>query len=226
MKITQFIKQLNSTEVGEGNTNDSYAAVPSNCVADLANILPTDEALELADASDGIVYTPDNSNIRLHKTNQNGQFRIAGLGMFFRKHKTTPGDRFLFEIHDDGKKQKLLIGLYHRPKVIMLHRYRNVSRGVNGMTILNTERFNKRATDSVLNEELYVDGNLSTIEVRFLNRSKKKNTSLDETDFYDLLLNGASILDRYSHDEYVEIDLHEMTFRNVIRWQKITLNIL
>ena len=36
MKITQFIKQLNGTEVGEGNTNDCYVAVPS--AVDLSEI--------------------------------------------------------------------------------------------------------------------------------------------------------------------------------------------
>ena len=222
MKITQFIKQLNGTEVGEHGTNDSYAAIPNNIAVDLAEILPTDEPLELTDVTNGKIYKPEH-NIRLQQTNQNSQFRIAGLGQFFTDYNTTPGDRFLLEIHDDGKKQKLLIGLYHRPDVIVLQKL--VSKGVNGMIILNKDRFEERATGRILKEKLYADGNLSNIEVHYLYRGKKKENSKDETDIYDLQLDGASILDRYKNDEYVEIDLHEMTFRSVIRWQKNTLKI-
>ena len=223
MKITQFIKQLNGTEVGEGNTNDCYVAVPS--AVDLSEILPTDTPLELIDARGHVTYAPEEFNIRLHDTGHNGQFRIAGLGEFFREYSAAPGDRFLLEIHDDGEKQKLLIGLYHRPDVIVLQKLVNASNDVNGMIILNMERFHNRTTDGLLTEKLYADGNLSTIEVHHLYQRKKKKTSKDLTDFYDLWLDGASVLDRYGQHEYVEIDLRDMTFRRVISWRKNTLNI-
>ena len=59
MKITQFIKQLNGTEVGEGNTNDCYVAIPGK--VDLTKILPTNQPLELTDVSDGTIYTTNSS---------------------------------------------------------------------------------------------------------------------------------------------------------------------
>ena len=106
--------------------------------------------------SDGTIYTEEH-NIRLHDTGQNGQFRIAGLGQFFRHHSTTPGDKFLLEIHDDGEKKKLLIGLYHRPDVIVLQKLVNAKQDVNGMIILNIKRFHKRAQSGILKEKLYAD---------------------------------------------------------------------
>ena len=65
----------------------------------------------------------------------------------------------------------------------MLQKLVNASNDVNGMIILNMERFHNRTTDGLLTEKLYADGNLSTIEVHHLYQRKKKKTSKDLTDF-------------------------------------------
>jgi hypothetical protein len=100
MKIESFIKRLNATELGEGVTNDTYIAIPRD--VDLSQMLENQQAMTIFDRVEGVLYTPENSNIKYVQTGQNNQERISGLGQYFRRVSANVGDEILIEKVEDG----------------------------------------------------------------------------------------------------------------------------
>ena len=104
MKIQQFIKSLNNTEIGKGKTNDDYVLVSKKFknignIFDPANHRPTFINLK----NGGII---DSVHIASGR-----EFRINGLGDFYRNNNVNAGDEIVFERQDDGAKAKFFINL-------------------------------------------------------------------------------------------------------------------
>jgi len=215
MIITQFIKQLNRTEVGEGPTNDSYAAIPKE-VEDILKRLCPPGRLSVTDIPSGLVY--NDGNIRLVDTgpSNNDQIRISGLGAFFAKNSVSAGDKFIFEIHSENEENKYFIGLEKRSHVIMFQRYTGKC---DGMDILNLDRFKINCIRGVFPMRTFYQGKEKKVEVIFKYDKKKKVTSPDKTAFYDIKADGYSILSDFDYQDYGELDLTDRVLRKVCTYE-------
>ena len=215
MIITQFVKQLNNTEVGDESTNDSYAAIPKPVKDILKGLCPLDRKLSVTDIPSGLVY--NGGNIRLVDTgpSNNNQIRISGLGAYFNK-SVSAGDKFIFEIHSENEENKYFIGLEKRSHVIMFQRYTGKC---DGMDILNLDRFKINYTKGVFPMRTFYQGKEKDVEVIFIYDKKKKVTSPDKTAFYDIKADGYSILSDFDYQDYGELDLTDRVLRKVCTYE-------
>lgn len=196
MKIHSFIKRLNATELGLGATNDTYIAIPIE--VDLSDMLINRQALEIFDRKTGTVFTPENSNIMYVQTGQNNQERISGLGRYYEMVDAKVGDEILIERIEDRSGIKYAIDFYHRNAIVF-------QKNRDYVEILTPEKIAPYAKENDYCFEVVIDGKPEILLVQFVEKRKKKKTSPRETDFYDLQIQGKSILDNYSYQEYIEV---------------------
>lgn len=198
MKIESFIKRLNATEVGEGVTNDTYIAIPRD--VDLSSILVNQEAMTIYDRVSGVLYTPENSNIKYVQTGQNNQERISGLGQYFRSVDAHVGDEILIERVVEGDESKLYLDFRHRNVIVF-------QKNKDWVEILTPDRMvpYARGEDFTVNVT-YLNRNVE-LYVKYLGQKMKKKTSPTDTAAYDLVIEDSSILGNYEYLDYIEIGI-------------------
>lgn len=198
MKIESFIKRLNATEVGEGVTNDTYIAIPRD--VDLSQILVNQKAMTIYDRVGGVLYTPENSNIKYVQTGQNNQERISGLGQYFRSVDAHVGDEILIERVVEGGESKLYLDFRHRNVIVF-------QKNKDWVEILTPNRMSPYARgDDYFVDVIYLNKNIE-LYVKYLGKKMKKITSPTDTAAYDLIVNDRSILSDYEYLDYIEIGI-------------------
>lgn len=196
MKILSFIKRLNATELGLVATNDTFIAIPKE--VDLSSVLINQQAMHISDRKTGIDYTPQNSNIKYVQIGQNGQERISGLGHYYTAVNAKVGDEILIERIDDKNGSRYILDFYHR-KAIVFQKYPD------GVEILPNDYIYQYADGDDYRMRVQYEGKNCNLEIKFVMQKKKKAISPAETKFYDLVIDGKSILSKYSYQEYIEI---------------------
>lgn len=201
MKIQSFVKRLNATELGLGATHDAYIAIPSE--VDLSFMLEHQKVLNPVNRYSGGVYKPDGSEFKYVQTGQNNQERISGLGEFYIQTGAKVGDEILVEKieHDSGSVQ-YYIDLCHRHAIVFQV---NSIKGTRCVDILPNDLIEKYANGDNYDFQVIYNGSPHSLEVRFMVEAKKKKTSPKATKFYDLLIDGESILSGYTYQEYIEL---------------------
>lgn len=196
MKIESFIKRLNATELGEGVTNDTYIAIPRD--VDLSQMLENQQAMNIFDRVEGVLYTPENSNIKYVQTGQNNQERISGLGQYFRRVSANVGDEILIEKVQDGDSCILYLDFNHRDVIVF-------QKNKDWVEILTPQRIEPyKANDDYLMDVIYQNERVK-LYVKYLGQKMKKKTSPADTAAYDLLIDDKSILPNYEYLDYIEI---------------------
>lgn len=196
MKIESFIKRLNATELGEGVTNDTYIAIPRD--VDLSQMLENQQAMTIYDRVKGVLYTPENSNIKYVQTGQNNQERISGLGQYFRRVSANVGDEILIEKVQDGDSCILYLDFNHRDVIVF-------QKNKDWVEILTPQRMESYKTnDDYLMDVIYQNERVK-LYVKYLGQKMKKKTSPADTAAYDLLIDDKSILPNYEYLDYIEI---------------------
>lgn len=196
MKIESFIKRLNATELGEGVTNDTYIAIPRD--VDLSQMLENQQAMTIFDRVEGVLYTPENSNIKYVQTGQNNQERISGLGQYFRRVSANVGDEILIEKVQDGDSCSLYLDFSHRDVIVF-------QKNKDWVEILTPQRMEPYKTnDDYLMNVIYQNERVK-LYVKYLGQKMKKKTSPTDTAAYDLLIDDKSILPNYEYLDYIEI---------------------
>ena len=199
MKIRTFTKRLNATELGKGGTNDTYVAIPNE--ADLSTMFINNVAMTIEDRKNGQVYAPPGFNIKYIQTGQNNQDRISGLGKYFRNNLANVGDEIIFERQEDktGNVQ-YYINLEHRDVIVL-------QKGKIYAEIIRTGALPQYAIDRNYRMEVFYKGKRCVLDVVFMETSKKKKKSPMSTDFYDLVINGISILSDFTYQDYIEVNI-------------------
>lgn len=203
MEIHSFVKRLNATELGIGETNDTFIAIPKE--VDLSRMLVNKQPMEIIDKETRIKYAPPDSNIMYVQTGQNGQERISGLGQYLRSKNGKVGDELLIERIDKNNTTQLFLDLCHRNSIVF-QKYNK------GFEILNPEELLPYQNENGFSVKIIRDNNSCDLDIVFVEESKKKKISPKTTKFYDLLVNGKSILDEYKYQEYAEILKDGMRF--------------
>lgn len=197
MKIESFMKRLNATELGEGTANDTYIAIPRD--VDLSRILENQQAMTIFDRVEGVLYTPENSNIKYVQTGQNNQERISGLGQYFRRMNANVGDEILIEKVEDGNGYALYLDFSHRDVIVF-------QKNKDWVEILTPGRMEPYRMDmDYFLDVIYRDKRVR-LYVKYLGQKRKKKTSPADTAAYDLLIDDKSILPDYEYLDYIEIN--------------------
>ena len=196
MKIESFIKRLNATELGEGVTNDTYIAIPRD--VDLSQMLENQQAMTIFDRVEGVLYTPENSNIKYVQTGQNNQERISGLGQYFRRVSANVGDEILIEKVEDGDSCILYLDFNHRDVIVF-------QKNKDWVEILTPQRMEPYKTGNDYSMDVIYQNERVKLYVKYLGQKMKKKTSPADTAAYDLLIDSKSILPNYEYLDYIEI---------------------
>lgn len=196
MKIESFIKRLNATELGEGVTNDTYIAIPRD--VDLSQMLENQQAMTIFDRVEGVLYTPENSNIKYVQTGQNNQERISGLGQYFRRVSANVGDEILIEKVEDGDRCILYLDFNHRDVIVF-------QKNKDWVEILTPQRMESYKTGNGYSMDVIYQNERVKLYVKYLSQKMKKKTSPADTAAYDLLIDSKSILPNFEYLDYIEI---------------------
>ena len=196
MKIESFIKRLNATELGEGVTNDTYIAIPRD--VDLSQMLQNQQAMTIFDRVEGVLYTPENSNIKYVQTGQNNQERISGLGQYFRRVSANVGDEILIEKVQDGDSCTLYLDFNHRDVIVF-------QKNKDWVEILTPQRMEPYKTGNDYSMDVIYQNERVKLYVKYLGQKMKKKTSPADTAAYDLQIDSKSILPNYEYLDYIEI---------------------
>ena len=106
MKIIQFIKTLNNTELGKGTTHETYILIPKK-----------------AEIND--IFENEKINLRLRATAKRKELRILGLGNYYRENKLNPGDSILLEKIINNGENKLYISHRKEENILFFQKVKN-----------------------------------------------------------------------------------------------------
>jgi len=208
MKIQQFIKSLNNTEIGKGGTHECYVLV-SKKVENIENIF------------DAANHHPTFTNIKnggivdsIHITSGR-EFRINGLGDFYRNNNVNAGDEIVFERQDDGTKTEFFINLNTKENTIIFQKNRR------GFEVLNSDRLDLLMSTTRYQDKVSYNGSSGLFVIEFKESAKKRSDSPDETNFYSISFNGQDILNDLKNNEYLEFSnsVTNKILKKVVVWQ-------
>ena len=214
MKIQQFIKSLNNTEIGKGGTHECYVLV-SKKVENIENIF------------DSTNYQPSFINLknggkvdRVHITSGR-EFRINGLGDFYRNNNVNAGDEIVFERQDDGVKTEFFINLNTKENTIIFQK------NSRGFEVLNSDRLDLLLSANRYQDKVSYNGSSGLFVIEFKESSKKRSDSPSETDFYSITFNGQDILNDLKSNEYLELSnsVTNKILKKVVVWQSYEFNL-
>lgn len=199
MRVLQFIKSLNNTELGKSGTNETYVLVSKN-VKGIENLFDTENRKPtLINLKNGGVLNTVHITI-------GGEFRINGLGDFYRANNANAGDEIIFERRDN----QFYVNILTKTNIIVFQK------NSKGFEVLNSDRMLENSfNDVIYNEDV---GNL---QIEFKESSKKRSDSPSNTDFYTLKFNSTDLLNDIKSNEYFELikTTTKTELRKVLVWQ-------
>lgn len=172
MKITRYIHRPNLTELGMGNTNETYMLIGGGI--DLSSVFPVGVDTKVVDQTNGKSY--------ILKSKAGNEFRVNQLGQLYRDYNVRPGDELTFTCIDNGSKN-VFFSVEHCNRVVL---YTTAS----GSEIANLDRLNEYR---VAGDKYYIHTNVGGLSIRFLESKKKRQDSPNETEFYSATLNNIGI---------------------------------
>lgn len=214
MKIQQFIKSLNNTEIGKGGTHECYVLVSKKVgniekIFDSSNHQPTFINLKNGGIVDGVHITSGK------------EFRINGLGDFYRNNNVNAGDEIVFERQDDGTKTEFFINLNTKENSIIFQK------NSRGFEVLNSERLDRLISGNSYQSEVNYNGSSGLFVIEFKESAKKRSDSPDETDFYSISFNGQNILNDLKSNEYLKLSISVANkfLKKIVVWQSYEFNL-
>lgn len=214
MKIQQFIKSLNNTEIGKGGTHECYVLV-SKKVENIENIFdPSNHRPTLINLKNGGIVDS------VHITSGR-EFRINGLGDFYRSNDVSAGDEIIFERHDDGIKTEFFININTKKNTIIFQK------NSRGFEVLNSDRLKPLLYNNIYQVQVNYNGRLGSFKVEFKESAKKRSDSPSATDFYYISFNGQNILNDLKSNEYLEFSNSSTNkiLKKVVVWQSYGFNL-
>lgn len=200
LKVIQLIKKLNNTELGKSGMHDTYVLIPKTL--DISDIfLSTDKKIPFKCKQTGEIVFLRYTTAR--------EKRIVGLGPFYSKNMLTAGDEVELECIEIDGKVDYFIDLKKDTNSILIQKFKN------GFEILNEDKIQLLST-------LMDENGKVSLEVKCLGSEKKRSDAPNLTNFYDVIINGESIANKFNNKDYIEvkfIDGNICVYR-VSLWQK------
>ena len=220
MRIQQFIKKLNNTELGKGNAHETYVSVPKKSDVRLIfnpENLFEDINLKIYD----LVSMSYLDNIRYGFKKANKEWRITGLGKYYRDNEVNAGDEIVFERQDDGTKTEFFINLKTKENIIIFQK------NSRGFEVLNSDRLDLLMTANRYQDKVSYNGSSCLSIIEFKESAKKRADSPDETDWYSISFNGQDILNDLKSNEYLELSnsVTNKFLKKIVVWQSYEFNL-
>lgn len=184
--IKQYLHRPNATELGLGNTHETYLHISTKI--DLTDIFPLSKPIEIEDINSSKKY--------VLKSSVNGsEFRVNQMADIYRDYNVIPGDEIIItEIINDGFK-KLLIEVKKINRIIF---FVEKSQRTEILNINKLQQFKIGTNQYEINLR---EGR--KINVSFLKKEKKRKDSPEEIDYYLVKLDDVA-LDK--GDYYLDLD--------------------
>lgn len=184
MVVHQFIKRLNNTELGKGNTHESYVLIPSGVMRDFFNT-PHPSIFDCISRKElnGI-----------HISNER-ELRINGLGNYYRDNNVNAGDEIIFQKTYNNGDISFDVNLRTDENLVTLHKIGN--KGFEILSLGNLDSNKIKMTDSYEFKAKY-KGVLSRIRIESRLKVKKRKDSPKVTNFYKILVNNKDIQEDFS----------------------------
>lgn len=199
MRVVQFIKSLNNTELGKSGTNESYVLVSKNVKGIETLFDPINRKPSLINLKNGGIISS------VHITD-GGEFRINGLGDFYRANNANAGDEIIFE----RRGNQFYINLQTKTNTIVFQK------NSKGFEVLNIDRLKGSKFHNVI-----YDGESGILDIDFKVSDKKRSDSPTNTDFYTLRFNKTDLLNSIKSNEYFELTTSndKTELKKVLVWQ-------
>ena len=190
LKIFQIIKRVNNTELGFGNTHETYVRLNNNVDG---NIIFNDEnQRDFINKRNFKIYPLTYSTGR--------ECRFNGLGDFYRENNLSAGDEVIFERRIINGKDYYLIDFLHFNNNIILQKFSQ------GFEILSGDI-------NTISDKKY---NGQEISINFSHAAKKRQDSPNTTDFYDFCLDGKNQLENYRHNDIIEVRVDDIDIKIIL----------
>ena len=168
MKIFKFLKKLNNTELGKGNTHETYIYVPQDLNID--EIFPKEnEKITFIDKETKTTY-----ELRYTKGREK---RIVGLGKFYKDNNICVGDEIVLEkqIHENSK-EFYYISVKKYENIIVAQPFKY------GFEIFNLEGINDTNFK-----------NINNLKIEKIGEEKKREDSINIIDIYNITLDDSNL---------------------------------
>lgn len=176
-KIIQYTHRPNATEIGLGNTHETYMLISAD--TDLTQLFPPSIDVRVKDTLSGKSY--------YFKASDGREFRVNQMGELYRDYNVLPGDEIVITKIERGDSYDISVTVKQYKRVVL-----NVSN--KGAELVNTERLEPYSVGSNMFEVKYLDrGIQNTLNIKFREALNKRNDSPTTTDFYDATINGVKL---------------------------------
>ena len=213
MEIHQFIKVLNNTEIGKGGTNDSYVLVSKKAekmteMFDLDNRNPIFINKKSGQKIDTVHITIDR------------EFRINGLGEYYRSNNVNAGDEIIFEKQESEQGTIFYLNLNVKNNVILFQK------NTLGFNVLNQDRLISMFINDKYEKMAYFKNVLGELKIELNQSRKKRIDSPISTDFYSISFNDEEIGGDLKNNEYIKLitDVSNDYIESVNTWQEYIFN--
>ena len=176
-KLTQYTHRPNTTELGMGNTHETYMLINTN--TDLSSIFPPSTEVRIRDIASGKHY--------LLKSAEGREFRVNQMGDLYRDYNVLPGDEIIITKVENESASDICVNIKKYQRVVLLV-------GSNGTEIVNIDRLkNYNASNRTYRINIFDRGNQNTLVVSFKESRKKRSDSPNTTDYYTTEINGQAL---------------------------------
>lgn len=217
-KLIQYTHRPNMTELGMGNTHETYMLINTN--TDLSGIFPPSIEVKVRDAVSGKHYSLKSSDGR--------EFRVNQMGDLYRDYNVHPGDEIVITKIENENTSDLCVNVIQYQRVVLLV-------NSNGTEIINIDRLNSYNLDNGIYQINVSDrGKQNILKISFRESRKKRSDSPNTTDFYTaqiegqplangtyyLTLGGSSSLAMLPKSEYNVVQFDNVVFNTLLNSKK------
>lgn len=176
-KLIQYTHRPNMTELGMGNTHETYMLINTN--TDLSGIFPPSIEVKVRDAVSGKHYSLKSSVGR--------EFRVNQMGDLYRDYNVHPGDEIVITKIENENTSDLCVNVIQYQRVVLLV-------NSNGTEIVNIDRLNSYNLDNGIYQINVSDrGKQNILKISFRESRKKRSDSPNTTDFYTTQIDGQPL---------------------------------
>lgn len=199
MKVEQFIRKLNNTELNNQNTNDAYVRISK----DIQEEVPLDFFSELDSRNIKVIDKKTKLNVdnwvRYQHYPSNNEYRVVNLSSIYKSYEASSGDFVYIEKIQMDSSTHYEIYMKTYPKVCLKY-----SKSNNAFEILNEAEVRQMG---VLNQDLILnyEGKEMRSKIQFALSKKKRTDSPTESRFYTIENLPNSLYKKIKRDSFIEV---------------------
>lgn len=176
-KIIQYIHRPNMTELGLGNTHETYLLVDTK--TDMSKVFPPGKDVTVEDPLTGKSY--------VLKSSKPSEFRINQMGPIYRDYNIKPGDEIIITHYETDGDIRNILSVNNFARVCFISNGKSTE-------IINFDRLQSfLQSDNSYSLRANVDGIDKNIKIVFLESKKKRADSPNETNYYKVTLDDVQL---------------------------------